>query len=199
MVRHLLVSILAAAAMSAHAQENDMDALLNAIDEKSGQFSQLTGILQGADTNRALAAFDVMLNTGDKSLRETAISTAMTATDVRLRARAFWEALSQKDSVTLQIDVNGLDDDARTALDQWVGPISTWSITARPENVQCLNLHGGGECSESYHLSVAGLRVEMLYSDRVQGGFFLTSEGQLAGEVTNPKTKAVYKATIELR
>ena len=199
MSRHLLVAILATSAFPAHGQEIDMDALLGAIDEKSGQYSQLTDILQGADINRALAAFDVMLDTGDKSLRETAISTAMTATDERLRARALWEALSEKDSVTLQIDTENLDENARAALDKWVGAVSTWSITSRPEETQCLNLYRDGECNENYHLSVAGLKVEMLYSSRIQGGFSLTSDGQLTGEVSNPSSKVVYPATIQLR
>lgn len=197
--RVLGVAVATALAVPVVAQEGDMDALLAKIDSRSGQYGQLTDILQGADPNRALAAFDVMLETGDKSLRETAISAAMTATDERLRARALWETLSQKDSFTIEIDAEDMDEDARATLDQWVGAISTWGITARISETQCLNLYRTGDCQTDYHLSVSGLKVEMRYSNTIQGGFAMTSEGTLAGEVINPSTKAAYSATIQLR
>jgi len=201
MVTQRVLGVVVAALLSvpAMAQDVDMDALLAKIDSRSGQYSQLTDILQGADPNRALAAFDVMLETGDKSLRETAISAAMTATDERLRARALWETLSQKDSITIEIDTEDVEEDARAALDEWVGSISTWGITARIPETQCLNLYRTEDCQTDYHLSVSGLKVEMRYSNTIQGGFAMTSEGTLAGEVINPSTKAAYTATIQLR
>ena len=186
-------------ALPATPQELDIEALIGAIDERSGQYRRLIEILQGQDPARALAAFDVMLETGDKTMRETAIAAAMTATDERLRARALWETLMQKDSVTLVIDAEGLGDDARAALDNWIGAISTWGITARTPDTQCLNLHGTGECHKDYHLSVSGLKVDMRYSNTVQGGFTLNPEGILAGEVTDASSKTVYPATIQLR
>ena len=197
--RILGAAVATALAVPVWAQNVDMDELLATIDSRSGQYDQLTSILQGADPNRALAAFDVMLETGDKSLREAAISAAMMATDERLRARALWETLSQKGSVTIEIDTGDMDEDTRAALDKWVGAISTWAITARIPETQCLNLYGTGDCQPDYHLSVSGLKVEMRYSSTIQGGFGMTSDGTLAGEIINPKTKAAYAATIQLR
>ena len=197
--RVLFVFVAAGLAGPITAQSLDMDALLAEIDGRSGQYGQLTDILQGADPNRALAAFDVMLESGDKSLRETAISAAMTATDERLRARALWETLALKDSITLVIDTEELAEEARAALDQWVGPVSTWGITARHPETQCLNLYRTGDCQTDYHLSVSGLKMDMRFSSTIQGGFSMTPEGTLAGEVVNPSTKAVYPATIQLR
>lgn len=185
--------------LPAAAQDLDVAALIADIDQRSGQYRQLTEILQGADLTRALAAFDVMLQTGDPTMRETAIAAAMTATDERLRARALWETLALKDSLTLRIDTDDLDDDAREALDGWVGAVSTWAITARNPETQCLNLNGAYDCNIAYHLSVSGLTVDMIYTSRINGSFALTSEGILVGEVTNPKSKTVYPTTIQMR
>ncbi|ETX11430.1 hypothetical protein OCH239_20115 [Roseivivax halodurans JCM 10272] len=186
-------------AAPAAAQHLDVDALIANIDERSGQYRQLTEILQGADAARALAAFDVMLETGDKTMRETAIAAATSATDERLRARALWETLLLKDSFTIEIVTEDLDDDLRTALDTWIGPVSTWGITARFPETQCLNLYRTNVCEESYHLSVSGLKVDMRYSGTLQGSFALNPEGILAGEVMNWNSKTVYPATIQLR
>ncbi|MEO1308146.1 MAG: hypothetical protein AAFV38_09525 [Pseudomonadota bacterium] len=176
-----------------------MNALLSEIDARAGQYSQLIEILQGTDPVRALAAFDVMLETGHKSLRETAISAAMVATDERLRARALWETLVEKDSITVNIDTEGLDDDARTALDKWIGATSTWGITGRFPETQCLNLYRTANCEVAYHLSVSGLKVDMVYSGKASGGFILNADGNLQGEIVNVSTKTVYPATVELR
>lgn len=187
------------AALPAVSQELDMDSLIADIDQRSGQYRQLTEILQGTDAARALAAFDVMLETGDKTMRETAIAAATSATDERLRARALWETLFQRESFTLMIDTEGLDDDARTALDDWIGAVSTWGITDRFPETQCLNLYSANACSDEYHLSVSGLKVDMRYRNTFQGSFALNPEGILKGEVMNSKTKTVYPATIQLR
>lgn len=198
MMRALLFTIAVCPAALA-AQEIDVDAMIASIDQRSGQYAQLTEILQGADPTRALAAFDVMLESGDKTMRETAISAAMSATDERLRARALWETLSQKDSFTVQIDTEDLDQDARAALDSWIGASSTWSITDRFPDTKCLNLYRTGDCTDSYHLSVSGLKVDMLYSGRATGGFVLNTEGLLEGELMNPATNTVYAAKVQLR
>ena len=190
---------LCVAGLPAAAQDLDIGALISDIDQRSGQYRQLTEILQGADTARAVAAFDVMLETGDKTMRETAIAAATSATDERLRARALWETLSGKDSFTIRVDTEGLEDDARALLDGWIGAVSTWAITARAPETQCLTLNGNGPCDTRYHLSVSGLKVDMLWSRYITGGFTLNPEGLLVGEVMNADTKTVYPATIQLR
>lgn len=184
---------------AASAQNVDVDALLSKIDQRSGQYQQLIEILQGADAARALAAFDAMLESGDKTLRETAISAAMSSTDERLRARALWETLATKDSITVVIAADGLDDDARAALGEWVGAVSTWGVTDRFADTQCVNLYSTAKCAVDYHLSVSGLKVDMRYKGTLTGGFTLNSEGVLVGEVMNPETKVVYAASVQLR
>ena len=181
------------------AQDVDIDSLLASIDQRAGQYAQLTEILRGTDPIRALAAFDVMLESGNKSLRETAISAATSATDERLRARALWETLVEKDSITVAIDTEGLNEEARKLLDAWVGSVSTWSITARFPETQCLNLYRTNACEKGYHLSVSGLKVDMLYRGTVSGAFTLSSEGVLEGQVMNLANKIVYNAKVQLR
>jgi len=187
-------------AMPTIAQGVDVEALIADIDERAGQYGALVEILQGPDPARALAAFDVMLETGDKTMRETAISAAMTATDERLRARALWETLAQKDSITLVIDVEGLAGDKRAALDKWIGQHSTWGLSDSFPETQCINLIGNrSSCVMDKHLSASGLSVTMIYENSIEGSFFLGPEGRLSGRVTNWSTRAVYPATIQLR
>lgn len=181
------------------AKDLDINELLAAIDERSGQYDQLIEILQGPDPSRALAAFDVMLATNDKTLRETAIAAAFSATDERLRARALWETLMQKDSVTLSIDTAELDDEASSALDNWIGAISNWAVFARFPDTQCLNLYRGSACEEKYHMSVSGLQVDLRYQGVFEARVSLNSESILVGEVTNPNGKAVFPVSIQLR
>ncbi|WP_299828302.1 hypothetical protein [uncultured Roseobacter sp.] len=183
----------------ASAEDIDIDALLLKIDEKSGRYDQLIEILQGPNATRALAAFDVMIDTNDKTLRETAISAAIAATDERLRARALWETLVQKDTVTLSIETAELDNEAKTDLDKWIGPVSTWAITARFPETQCLNLNDTARCSPNQSFSVSGLQVDLRYAGRMEGRFSLNEEGVLVGEITNPRSKAVFPASIVLR
>lgn len=198
MIRCLLLA-LAVLTGVAQAQSLDVDAMISSIDERSGQYSKLVEILQGPDSNRALAAFDVMLASGDKTMRETAISTGMSATDERLRARALWEAFSLKDSFTISIDTKDLDVEAKGELAKWIGAVSTWAITARFPETQCLNLYRANDCAENYHVSIAGLNVDLAYRGQIQGSFLLNSEGVLVGEVTNAASKAVYPASVRLR
>lgn len=185
--------------LPASAEDIDIDALLTAIDKKSGQYDQLVEILQGPDATRALAAFDVMLETNDKTLRETAISAAITATDERLRARALWETLVQKDSVTLRIETAELDDEEMVAVEGWIGSVSTWAITGRFPDTQCLNLYRPTPCNVDYNMSVSGLQVDLLYKGRMHGLVTLNGEGILVGEITNPNSKAVFPVSIQLR
>lgn len=181
------------------AEDLDIDALLAAIDEKSGQYDRLIEILQGPDATRALAAFDVMLTTNDMTLRETAISAAITATDERLRARALWEMLVRKDSVTLYIETTELANEEIAALDAWIGSISTWPITARHPETQCLNLYRTERCEVAYNMSVSGLQVDIIYKGRLEGRLTLNGEGILVGHATNPNTKVVFPVSIQLR
>lgn len=198
MMRSLLLSFAVLTGV-AQAQSLDVDEMISSINERSGKYSKLTQILQGSDSTRALAAFDVMLESGDKTMRETAISTAMSATDERLRARALWETFSQKDSFTITVDTKDLDADGKGALVKWIGAVSTWAITARFPETQCLNLYRTKTCEPLYHVSISGLNVDVHYTNTMQGSFVLNSEGVLVGEVTNVSTKAVYPASVRLR
>lgn len=199
MMRWALLSV-AVLTGAAEAQSLNVDEMIASIDERSGQYSKLTEILQGSDATRAIAAFDVMLESGDKTMRETAVSAAMSATDERLRARALWETFSQKDSFTISVDNKDLDADAQSALDGWIGAVSTWSITARFPDTQCLNLYRANkDCETSYHISISGLNVDVIYHSQLQGSFALNSEGVLVGEIMDVSTKSVYPASVRLR
>lgn len=81
------------------AQDVDVEALKVKMAERADNYSTLVDILEGVDENAALAAFDVMLESGNKTLAEMAINSALAAADARLRARALWEVLARRDSL----------------------------------------------------------------------------------------------------
>lgn len=183
------------------AQDVDIDALMADIDKRSGQYEQLIAILQGTDANRSLAAFDAMVDTGDATMIEVAVNTGLSATDSRLRARALWEALARKDSMTLIVDTAELDQDERTALDAWYGEIQTWPLYQKLPETQCINLNSTADCYIGRNLSVSGLKLDINYDPNpgISGQFTLDESGRLVGRVTDDRSKATYPATIEFR
>ncbi|MCE8438520.1 hypothetical protein, partial [Rhodovulum sulfidophilum] len=138
-MQYLPVAVLGAISIATtlSAQEIDIGALMADIETRSGQYEQLIGILQGTDANRALAAFDAMVATGDPTMIEVAVNTGLSATDSRLRARALWEALSRKDAITLIIETSEIGEDDKAALDDWYGEIQTWPLNQKYPETQC--------------------------------------------------------------
>lgn len=186
---------------TASAQDIDIDALLSRIDARTEKYSQLTEIVQGTDANRALAAFDAMVDTGDPTLIELAISAGMAATDERLRARALWEALSRKDAVTITVDSSGLDADRKAELNEWFGAVQTWPVYQKFADSQCVNLRSSRDCAQTASFSVGGLRVDMSANigAGINGQFTLDASGGLSGQIMNPTSKSVYPARMEIR
>lgn len=194
----LLAAFLMLAPLTALAQD-DVDALIATTDERTQRYDRLVEIMQGADATRALAAFDVMVETDDPTMIEVAVTAALGATDTRLRARALWEVLRRKDSITIIVATDSLDQDARAALDEWIGEESTWALFADFPDTQCINLYSSSGCYPDQHLSVSGLKVDMSLTSKFSGQFTLDSDGRLKGAIAHPKTTALYPATIEIR
>lgn len=202
LIKHSSVAIVAVALSApAQAQIADLEALLSRIDTRSGQYQQLIEILQGADANRALAAFDVMVESGDATLIEVAINSALSATDSRIRARALWEALARKDSVSVIVDTTDLDTEEKSNLNDWFGPLQTWTLREKFPDTQCINVDASSECYPGRNLSVSGIRVDMVfnYGDGLSGQFALDETGALAGQIMRFNTKSVFPARIEFR
>ncbi|SDF61499.1 hypothetical protein SAMN04488105_1366 [Salipiger thiooxidans] len=203
-MQYLPVAVLGAISIATtlSAQEIDIGALMADIETRSGQYEQLIGILQGTDTNRALAAFDAMVATGDPTMIEVAVNTGLSATDSRLRARALWEALSRKDAITLIIETSEIGEDEKAALGNWYGEIQTWPLNQKYPETQCINLYGRSSgCYLGRSLSVSGLRVDIKYDPNpgIAGQFALDEAGKLVGRVTSNESRHTYPATIEFR
>ncbi|WP_323717931.1 hypothetical protein [Paracoccus aminovorans] len=185
------------------AQGVDLVALMAQIDKSSGQYEQLIGILQGSDSNRALAAFDAMLRSGDKTLTEVALEAGLSATDSRLRARALWEALSHKSALSIVFDEGSLDETRKQALIEWSGQVVTLPLYAAFADRQCLNLSNSRECVPDKSVSVAGLGVDIRFdgyrSYGLNAQFSLDESGTLVGLVTNPSSNATFPARIVFR
>ena len=201
--RFALILLLLTVSFVADAQEADIDALTAEIDSRSGQYGKLIEILQGPDGNRALAAFDVMVESGHPTMIEVAVNAGLASTDSRLRARALWEAVSRKDAITIQVERNDLSQEEAAALESWDGPVQTFPLFQRFSETQCVNLTSNATCIAGFNVSISGIKLDLAFTrgggGGVNGSFLLDETGTLVGDVMDRKTKATYPARIVFR
>jgi hypothetical protein len=204
----LAASAVLLAGSGANAQSVDIDALKAKIAERAGNYGALVEILESADGNAALAAFDVMMESGNKTLAEMAISSGLAAADTRLRARALWESLSRRDSLVIEIDTDAVSDneDALAQLNKWYGSTQNWTLFQKFPETQCINMVAKDSCNSGYQVSVSGLKVDLLNSYTggahmgMKGSFVLNPDGVLRGHVgTLEGLKFDYPASITFR
>lgn len=206
--RILAIPFLFLAGVASNAQTVDIDALKAEIAERAGNYAELVDILEGADGSAALAAFDVMVESGNKTLAEMAINSGLAAADTRLRARALWETLSRRDSLVIEIDTDAISDneEALAQLDKWYGATQNWTLFQKFPDTQCINLNARDTCYSGYHVSVSGLKVDLLNSYTggshmgMKGSFVLNPDGVLRGHVGPLEgLKFDYPASITFR
>ena len=197
----LTAALLFGTAGVAAAQSLDIDALIAGIDKRSTPYEALIDILQGTDGNRSLASFDAMIETGDATMIEVAVNTGISATDSRLRARALWEALSRRDALTIEIEVDELADDRKAAVKEWYGAFQTWSLQQKFPDSQCINLSSKSDCYVGRNLTASGLIVDIVYNAApgISGQFELNGSGELSGTVMDLSSKSTYPARITFR
>ena len=112
---------------------------------------------------------------------------------------AAWGTLALKGTVTLVGDAEALHAEARAALGEWIGAVGTWGIIARVPQALCLNLYRTSACGGACHLSVSGLRMDILPHDVIAVSFASNPEGPLVGHVASRMTEAVCPATLRPR
>ncbi|MCF3972594.1 hypothetical protein [Paracoccus salsus] len=193
----------------ATAQTVDIEALKARIGDRAGTYGELVEILEGADGNASLAAFDVMMESGDKTLAEIALGSALAAADMRLRSRALWEVLSRRDSIVIEIDTEAIGDneDAIAHMNAWLGPMQTWPLVQAHPETQCISLvASSGSCDPDRHISVSGLKMDIrnTYTGGphmgLKGAFVLGADGVLHGKIASLEGLPFdYPATITLR
>ena len=191
---------------NAYAQKVDIDALKKQIQTDSDEFSELRGLLKNPDINVRLAAFDAMVKHGDPSLYEIAISSGLVDTDEVLRARALWETLSRRRSITFLIDPDKKVEDEKTR--KILDTANTWTINIRGvyEAGKCLNFRSSSQsndtCQVGGNFSISGTTVQFIqnYSNwNSSAQLFLEGDGVLQGKITDSAKQIVYPVEIDLR
>lgn len=183
------VAMLLCTTLAAAAQDVDIEALKKKIEERSGQYGELNAILENESIDTALAAFDVMVETGNKSLTEMAISSALSAADTRLRARALWEAMSRRRTFVIEVDTDALDEaeDEKRPVREWFGEQQTYEINGVFDETQCLNLAASETCYTGYNATVSGIKLDVIHGNNLSGSFELGVDGVLHGTIANPR------------
>lgn len=188
--------------LGAGAQDIDVEALKKKIEQRSGQYSELTAILESESVDTALAAFDVMVETGNKSLTEMALSSALSAVDTRLRARALWEVMSRRRSFVVEIDKEALAEQGADAdaVREWFGEQQSFSVTNVFADTQCLNLNQRSECNASRNATISGIKLDLVMDNSISGSFTLGPDGALHGSISSPtRNSPSYPARITFR
>jgi len=195
-------AILLHSAIASAAQSIDIDALKKKIEARSSQYSELVTILENEKVDTALAAFDVMVETGDKTLIEMAVSSALSATDTRLRARALWEAMSRRRNFVIEVDTDALaeQEEGLQAVRSWFGEQRTFPITNVFADTQCLNLVSRNSCYADGNATISGVKLDIVRGDWLSGSFELATDGNLRGTIANPDENSPgYPARIVFR
>lgn len=198
----LLVALFLIGSPPVKAQSVDVEALKKKIAERSGQYAELVTVLEDRNPDVALAAFDVMVESGNKSLLEMAISSALSATDTRLRARALWEAVSRRDNLVTEVNTAAIEnrEEALAALSDWHGAQQSWPLYERFPDTQCINLWPSPRQCHKYQVTVSGIKLDMSYSGKISGSFVLQPNGELVGTIQDPsQPDSVYPARIVFR
>ena len=188
--------------VSAFAQDIDVEALKTKIEARSGQYGELTAILDNESIDTALAAFDVMVETGNKTLTELAISAGLSGADTRLRARALWEAMSRRRAFVVQVDTASLDEaeGEQWPVGKWFGEQRSFPVHEVFAETQCLNLNTFDACNTASNVTVSGIKLDITYGSDFAGSFELGVDGILHGTISNPRLKtAAAPATITFR
>lgn len=195
-------AVLLCSMVSAFAQDIDVEALKTKIEARSGQYGELTAILDNESIDTALAAFDVMVETGNKTLTELAISAGLSAADTRLRARALWEAMSRRKAFVVQVDTASLDEgeDEQTPVGKWFGEQRSFPVHEVFAETQCLNLNTFDTCNTGSNVTISGIKLDITSGSDFAGSFELGVDGILHGTISNPRLKtAAAPATITFR
>ncbi len=178
------VCLLAGAAVA----QVDVTKLKEKIAARQGEYSEIMNLLEAADGTDALAVFDVLVETDNPSLLEMALNHGFTAADVTLRARALWEAMFRRDNLTIEIETDGLSDDAAAALNDWNGKTQTWDLYNKIAETKCISLRNlGNQCAAGYQLTVSGIKLDIRYTGQLSASFVLGEDGVLTGTLRGGK------------
>lgn len=187
----------------AAAQKLDIEAIKSQAASAADEFAELRTLMRDEDANLRLAAFDAMVNQGDPSLYEIAVSMGIADVDDVVRARALWEILSRMRTMPVLVDPEGkvTDKAAKEQLQNSYQGRMSFQVANAHKAVNCINLYyKQDECVAGYNLSINGTLVTFVYANQnLDGTMKLDSDGVLRGTFRNTRYKIEFPVEVPLR
>ncbi|MEX0277386.1 MAG: HEAT repeat domain-containing protein [Ruegeria sp.] len=199
----LLGLFLGLIATSVAAQKLDIEAIKSQAASDADEFAELRMLMRNENANLRLAAFDAMVNHGNPSLYEIAVSMGIADVDDVVRARALWEILIRMRTMVILVDPQGnvTDKNAQEQLQKSYQGRMSFQVGNALKAVNCINLHYEREdCVAGYNLSVNGTLVTFVYANQyLDGNMKLDSDGALRGTFRNTRYKIEFPVEVPLR
>ncbi|WP_200381207.1 hypothetical protein [Thiococcus pfennigii] len=100
------VSLLPAAAIPPALAQTSVAEMLEQARARARDIEELKRVLNGPDQNMRLAAFDVMVTSGDDAMRQVAIDAGLASADALLQGMAFKEAILGLNRILMSLEVD---------------------------------------------------------------------------------------------
>jgi len=197
--RLALVGLLVAVAWDARAQVSAAE-LLEKARARAGGIEELKAVLNGPDANMRLATFDVMMDSGDDTLREVALDLGLASTDRVLQALAFKHAVLSLGQIhfDLKPDASAPEKvraNSENALARG-GNAFVLKLGARDFQTGKFALGESYMGQTKYSGEVSGLTLSFHYGNE-SGAFELDGDDRLVGRLNGNGTQ--FEATARIR
>lgn len=120
MFRILALMLSLFGASLATAQTLSLEELSAQVTERANTLSGYEAFLRDPDPNRAMAAFQIMLESGDPVLIQLALGIGVYSPDANIRQTALKAFFAGKPTIDLFVDGSGIDEDGATAFPRWM-------------------------------------------------------------------------------
>jgi hypothetical protein len=196
-----LVGLLASLALGgeAHAQVSAAE-LLEKARAQAGGIEELKSVLNGPDANMRLATFDVMMDSGDDTLREVALDLGLASTDRVLQALAFKHAVLSLGQIHFELKPDeSAPEKVRTNSENALaraGNAYVLKLGARDLQTGKFALGKSYMGQNKYSGEVSGLTLSFDYGNE-RGAFELDGDDRLVGRLNGSGTQ--YEATARIR
>lgn len=194
-----LLGVLFAGAKPAPAQVSAAE-LLEKARAQAGGIEDLKAVLNGPDANMRLATFDVMVDSGDDTLREVALDLGLASTDRVLQALAFKHAVLSLGQIHFDLKpdesaAEKIRTNSEAALARG-GNAYVLKIGARDFQTGKFALNKSHMDANKYSGEVSGLTLSFHYGYE-SGAFELDGDDRLVGRMNGNGTQ--YEATARIR
>lgn len=170
------------------------ESLAEQIKKRAAATAEIKALLSDPDQNTRIAALDVMLKSGDTSMRELAYTIGFNSAEDTFRAIALRNKFNELKSLTVYFDLpESPTDKQKKTYEGWSGSLimginSYDEATGTIKSSDQFNYKTGNG-------SISGLSVNFK-TNYCGGTLILNEESVLEGEITCEKTKFLAKANI---